>query len=552
MNRKIEILYNKGYKYIRVDDKLLTAKFGIDSEEKRLMLKISKNVNHVIFIFGIGIGRYVKDILERTKKNDQIIIYEPSEIIFNEFKNSKYYIEDESINYICGNIEEFEQKLNILRINLRHLTLAVYGNYLGEFKKIYSNALKVLKKKAQMAFVDEVTIQFFSRKFTENLILNIINGKFNDKINDMRDYFKNVPALIVSAGPSLDKNYKFIKDFNGIIFSGGRTLNILEKDNIDNVIFVSVDPGENAYFLVKEKNKKENRYPFFTFLESNNNIIKNYSGPKIIMQSSNTKLAEYNVINSKITQIDSGGSVANTSVSIAEYLGCDPIVFIGQDLAFTDNKHHSDSTISAFDNEINNRNSLEVDGYYGGKVFTSTSFLTFLSWFNYRIKKSNRVFINCTEGGAKIEGTTQLPFTEYLLNQNKKIDVKYNQFVDELEGKSLELNNDKLEDLLFDIKKIKKILKKNLLLSLDLKNKTISISKKNRALDKLNGYDDKIKEFTKVGSILNFIIANIMINFKNRKIGKNESIEDNNYKFYEEIYEELKIIEKIIGEANEK
>lgn len=547
MNKTIEIINNLKHNYIISDGKLLTSKFGMGSEEKRLLLKISKNANHTIFIMGIGIGRYVRNILNSAKKFNHIIIYEPSQEIYNNFKTSRYYIEDDSIDYICGDIDIFEKKISNKGISFRHLTIASYGNYEEVFCKEYLEMLKILKNKSSISLTNEVTIQHHSRKFTENLILNIVNGKFNDNINDYKNYFEKIPALIMSAGPSLDKNYDLIKDFKGIIFSGGRTLKLLKRDHIENVMFVSVDPSEKAYSLVSDVFNEEFRYPFFTFFESTHNIIKHYSGPKIIMQSYFTDLYNSGIIKSEVGHMSTGGSVANASVAIADYLGCDPIVFVGQDLAFTDNKHHSDSTMQSFDFDVNNENLTEVDGYYDEKVTTSRNLLGFLDWFNEKIAISDKDYINCTEGGVKIAGTNQLPFVEYIQNQLDITDKRYDDFVEKLESSSLELIEKEFDDILENVIAVRKIVKKALLASLDLKNKSLGTNKINKVLDKLNNYDDEIKKYSKLNSLLNFITSNVLITFKNRKIGKDESVASNNYKFYEDLYEEVKVVEEIIG-----
>ena len=62
------------------------------------------------------------------------------------------------------------------------------------------------------------------------------------------------------------------------------------------------------------------------------------------------------------------------------------------------------------------RERLLVPGYHGGEVPSSRPFLAFRFWFENAIESldgSPRVW-NCTEGGARIEGTRQLPLAEAL------------------------------------------------------------------------------------------------------------------------------------------
>jgi len=50
-----------------------------------------------------------------------------------------------------------------------------------------------------------------------------------------------------------------------------------------------------------------------------------------------------------------------------------------------------------------------VEGYYGKPVPTNLGLASFLTVFNAMVKNSDKKIINATEGGAKIQGTEQIP-----------------------------------------------------------------------------------------------------------------------------------------------
>ena len=73
------------------------------------------------------------------------------------------------------------------------------------------------------------------------------------------DMNKDVPAIIVSAGPSLDKNlaeminYKDkLKDY--FIIAGNRTLKTLINNNIKPDLLVTVDPNEITHEMINSSN----------------------------------------------------------------------------------------------------------------------------------------------------------------------------------------------------------------------------------------------------------------------------------------------------------
>lgn len=63
----------------------------------------------------------------------------------------------------------------------------------------------------------------------------------------------------------------------------------------------------------------------------------------------------------------SGGSVATYAFSFACHLGFRKVVFVGQDLAYTDNKSHADGTFQEKMPEENTEKFLMVPGNYQKK-----------------------------------------------------------------------------------------------------------------------------------------------------------------------------------------
>jgi hypothetical protein len=109
-----------------------------------------------------------------------------------------------------------------------------------------------------------------------------------------------------------------------------------------------------------------------------------------------------------------GGSVATSAFSLAEILGGNPIVLIGQDLALTDGRDHAEGYPHTYNSQtlkVRTDNGFDVGGYHGGRVRTERQLMYYKTWFEGRIKElPDRLIINATEGGARIEGALQIPF----------------------------------------------------------------------------------------------------------------------------------------------
>jgi hypothetical protein len=109
-----------------------------------------------------------------------------------------------------------------------------------------------------------------------------------------------------------------------------------------------------------------------------------------------------------------GGSVTTTAFSLAQHMGANPIILIGQDLAWTDGKDHADGYVSQYSREqleARHAKGFEIEGYDGKPVRTERQLLYYKTWFEQRIAlMPDRLIVNATEGGARIEGAAHVPF----------------------------------------------------------------------------------------------------------------------------------------------
>ena len=106
-----------------------------------------------------------------------------------------------------------------------------------------------------------------------------------------------------------------------------------------------------------------------------------------------------------------GGSVATLGLSLLHYFGCDPIVFIGQDLAYVQGQAYA----SGIHREISpgSRSELCVPSVYGGLTETTLSWNSFRHWIEHFIlTHPDRLYINRSYG-AKIAGTRSEPSGEF-------------------------------------------------------------------------------------------------------------------------------------------
>jgi hypothetical protein len=148
------------------------------------------------------------------------------------------------------------------------------------------------------------------------------------------------------------------------------------------------------------------------------NIFEEYRGEYVIPLRQGVR--EYKWLNSILglsdeSYLSMGGSCAHIAFGFAHYVGASPIVFVGQDLAYAQEGKASYSKNTVYD-EIGHteehEEKIEVDGYFGGKIFSKRLWIDFRQWFEMSILNEKIHAINATEGGSKIEHTIQATLEE--------------------------------------------------------------------------------------------------------------------------------------------
>jgi hypothetical protein len=130
--------------------------------------------------------------------------------------------------------------------------------------------------------------------------------------------------------------------------------------------------------------------------------------------------------------LPAGATVAHLAFYLARYLGCDPIIFVGQDLAFTGHVFYIPGVEvhQTWRSEFNRFNTLEskeweriarngpvlrkIVGNDGEPVYSDELLFTYLEQFERDFAGCSARIINATEGGARIRGSEAMPLRDAL------------------------------------------------------------------------------------------------------------------------------------------
>ncbi|WP_294379328.1 motility associated factor glycosyltransferase family protein, partial [uncultured Clostridium sp.] len=288
----------------------------------------------ILLVYGFGAGEHIKELRKKFIYN-KIVVFEPNQNMENHIKSIKWIREDGNIIVSCTSLENIKNilKKDVDEFNVEFVRINCFANY----NKIFSQNMTQLYQDIR-CFMAGLKIDSNTQKSKNEL-------KFNNMLNNIfymadgipadmyKDKYKNKPAVIVSAGPSLEKNVDLLKNIDGnmIIMTGTRTLRTLVDKGISLDLLAAVDPHKVCYDLCKDYIENLNK-PLLFCESTNKDVVSNHKGEKIFFTYN-----EFvdNLCEHKIERINTGGTVSNTMAEYAIMLGCNPIIFIGQDLAYT-------------------------------------------------------------------------------------------------------------------------------------------------------------------------------------------------------------------------
>lgn len=372
-----------------------------------------------LLLFGIGDGQIVRAALEYVPGN--IVVFEPSGEIYQAVKKTEIFKKITGVSrvhffYGSSGFREAEHKIRrILNEDCVEVTmLAVHPGYAGMYPEELSRLHDICEKICgEIAFMKK-PIQRFIHAMIHNQLTNIPHIKGGIPIARLRKYWKpDVPVIMVSAGPSLDKNAGWLENAKGkaFIFCVDAALPALLEKGIVPDLVACTDAMKNMNCF---EDQRSFQIPLLVTTNSPCELLEKSSAVKIWGDDHAFVQMLFGEIGIELPRIPFYSGVATALFASILELGTKEIIMVGQDLAYSeDGKSHITGRDEGFVKDEN----FKAEGYYGGEVWSRGDWISFLNWFEKMISHFPACTVtNCTEGGVKIRGTKQKPLKEVLAN----------------------------------------------------------------------------------------------------------------------------------------
>ncbi|EDP5777479.1 motility associated factor glycosyltransferase family protein [Campylobacter jejuni] len=383
----------------------------------------------VLYFYGFGNGILFKALLQ-NKNHQHIVVFE----------------KDIEIIWIMFHILDFSSELQSARLMVLEtssLDIEFFSNFCSskpffQFSRIYF--LELMSHYYERFHEDILELNKKLVQYFKNSIISHGNDS-TDTLQGIEQFVYNLPsmithssykellskrkgigdtAIIVSTGPSLTKQLPLLKKYanKATIFCADSSYPILAKHGIkpDYVLSLERIPLTSEFFNNDFGEFDKNVlfvciswvYPqTIKYLQKNNRAFILTSRPSSFIKNINLYPYGY---------VGYGPSVAHMAYEFATHLSHKNIIFIGQDLAYakdgfshTKDYKNLDKHEGHFQRDKGKFQCLAYGG--NGKVESSEI------WTMFRFSLQNTISrnivsttYNCTEGGARIEGTIEKPF----------------------------------------------------------------------------------------------------------------------------------------------
>ncbi|MCM1307106.1 MAG: DUF115 domain-containing protein [Butyrivibrio sp.] len=381
-----------------------------------------------VFLVGLGSGAYLRALVDGTDESVNVIAYEPSVSVFLKMLEEidlSEQIENRPIAFVVKGINDNELSAvtNMLMSleSVEYMKLAVHPNYRELFADDVFAAVRIIYQRYRFVLSNMNTGVNFSRVLAVNQMQNMrfVCDGYNTKGMSKVLPYKDRAAVLVSAGPSLNKNIQELKKAKNkaFIIAVDTALKPLFKEGIVPDAFLMID-AEKPLSLFDIDGIKD--VPVVALIDANYEVIREQRGLKIFFNlSSLLPTRAYMKAGKVFPALACGGSVATSAFALMYMCGFETIILVGQDLALTGNKTHADGTFEEVMPQEDTSGMLKVKGNCEEWVPTRGDFKLYIEWFEVYIdgakKHDDKLrVINATEGGAYIAGTEVMTLKEAL------------------------------------------------------------------------------------------------------------------------------------------
>ncbi len=255
-----------------------------------------------------------------------------------------------------------------------------------------------------------------------NRFANLTAIRHHFLLENLKNIYTNIPAFIVAAGPSLDKNIHLLKEAQdkAVIIAVDSSLPSLLFHGIEPHFITVIDFSHFTYEKIADSGPRTHNASLLYTPGVGPKSPKTFPAKNFFCAPTDNPFEKwiYSELGGKDSAADIA-TVAHLNLTSAITMGCDPIIFVGQDLSYPPAEHkgnhvdHAKHCFFGHSSEVYlTQDTLWVKGIDGKMRPTLRDFLAYIKMFERIMAATPRHYINATAAGAHLAGTEILAIEE--------------------------------------------------------------------------------------------------------------------------------------------
>lgn len=382
-----------------------------------------------VVLFGFGLGYHLKELCKKLGKQTVVIAVEPDLVTLKTALEHVDLSGELSSKRVCilTRVEKdyLHDRLTSISTPLMFGTCFAMPPAAREHNAaFYKTCREAIVDYAAYAKMSLTTLVRNAEITCRNIANNLPTMVATPPTDAIRNAFAGRTAILVAAGPSLQKNIDQLADWQdrAVIIAAQTTLKPLLERGITPHFVTSLDFSDlSAQFF--EGMRVPDRVVMVAEPKASWKVIDAFRAavdgtPKTILLDN---VFAHRCVGEKLAaraSIEPGATVMHLAFYLAQWIGCDPIVFIGQDLGFGGHVYYAPGVAmhAAWQPELGRFCSLEikeweriarqrkilrqVTGIDGRPIYTDEQMFTYLQQFERDFARAPQRIIDATEGGA--------------------------------------------------------------------------------------------------------------------------------------------------------
>jgi hypothetical protein len=421
----IEILDGRrGKPFVRMHGRSVTSRMDPAAEAAETLATLDIPAYPTLVVYGFVLGAHIRALWSRLTTLNRLFVIEPDLALFASalhYDDFSDILANKRAVFLVGRSpqEVYDYFVDgFLDFVASDYAFSGWDAYVRERDDYFKGLTDRIKDAIRTCRSNVATLHAAGSLMTANTIANLPHIWRSPGVGRLFGRFTGVPGVIVSAGPSLDKNVHMLSALKGkaLICATDTAYKILCKRGVvpDLVFTIDFNGVSEKHFQGIEQAD----VPLVFDMEAAPTTLAAHHGAKFCGRGEKPFSAWVECACGEKGFLATGLSVAHYIFGALCAFGCERIVFVGQDLAFPGGKTHADGThsqlaVSKADTYTDGkRMTTVISELTGEEMLTREDMYIYKCFFEKMVASTATPCVNATEGGAGIKGTQAMTLSD--------------------------------------------------------------------------------------------------------------------------------------------